>query len=323
MGKLSLRFFLPVLLLGVLAPLSAMVFVEPAAGDLVRIGFLPAREFGWQAPQPPLVRRTSSASGAEATVLVIGDSFSGIGLWQDVALSGEKYATYGFGQICTDIGETLGKMKLGPKTVVIQMVERYFDDRFFGGCDKSRLEDAAPNALTSDPVQRDQSILHGNYGAKYVVGSLFYFLHPGEQHRPGHSGGVDVAPVENGCLLFSNRECAYGLFLGDDRLRTELPLAKHVSPVFDFLRQGGVERIIVVPIPNKTSVYLQSIQDAKRKDTYLEEFAKRNGIEVVLLNQRFFADRNRVKDLYLPDDTHLSARGMQVLGGYIRETFIK
>lgn len=322
MGRLSVRFFLPVLLLGILAPLAMMVLVEPAAGDLTRIGFLPAREFGWQAPQASMVRRTSNAGNAEATVLVIGDSFSGIGLWQEIAFGDkEKFVTYGFGQICPDIGSLLAKMHLRPKTIVIEVVERYFDERFFGACDQSRLEEAAPNATVADPEHRDRTILYGVYGAKYVAGSLLYFLHRGEQRRPGHSGGVVVAPVENGCEMFSNRECAYGLFLGDDRDRPALPLKEHQSPVFRFLREAGFERIVVVPIPNKTSLYLQSLSEARSKDEYLREFAIRNKIEVLPLHEKFYADRQRTTDFYLPDDTHLSPRGMQVLGGYIGERF--
>lgn len=324
MDKLSIRFFLPVLLLGILAPLAAMVIVEPASGDLTRIGFLPAREFGWQAAQASMVRRTSNAGNTEATVLVVGDSFSGIGLWQQIAFGDtEKFVTYGFGRICPDIGSLLDKMHLKPKTVVIEVVERYFDERFFGKCDQSRLEEAAPNATIADSEHRDRSILYGAYGAKYIAGSLLYFLRRGEQHRSGHSGGVYVAPVANGCEFFSNRECEYGLFLGDDRDRPALPLEEHLSPVFRYLREAGVERIVIVPIPNKTSVYLQSPSQAKRKDQYLNEFSIRNEVELVALSEKFHVDRHHVKDFYLPDDTHLSPRGMQVLGGYIGERFRK
>ena len=322
MPRLVLRFFIPVLLLGILAPMAAMVLVEPSNGDLTRIGLLPEREFGWRDTQPPLLRRTSNTTNPEATVLVIGDSFSGIGHWQEIALGQrEKYVTYGFGRLCSDFAEVLRKKKLVPRVVIIEVVERYFDDRFFSTCDRSRLEDAASNALTGDPELPAPSIFSGTFGAKYVAGSLFYFLRRGEQHRSGHSGGVFVAPVADGCSLFSNRDCEHGLFLGDDRDLQGLPLNKFESPVLRYLREAGVERIIIVPIPNKTTVYLHPESEARRKDAYVAEFGIRNNVELVTLHQRFVSDRYRAKDFYLPNDTHLSPRGMQVLGGYIAEHF--
>jgi hypothetical protein len=324
MHGIFLRFFLPVLLLGLMAPIVAMLFVEPSHGDLTRTGFLPERQFGRTEPQPPLLRRTRNAADSEASTLVVGDSFSGIGFWQEIALGrNERYVTYSFGRLCSDIADTLRKKRLAPRVVIIQVVERYFDERFFSSCDHSRLEDAAPNALLADPEMPSRSIFSGSYGAKYVAGSLLYFLRRGEQHRPGHSGGVYVNPIADGCLLFSNRDCEFGLFLGDDRTMAGLPLDKFKSPVVSYLKDAGVQRILILPIPNKTSVYLEPVSKATLKDAYLAEFARQNGVELVPLFERFDADRRRTRDFYLPNDTHLSARGMKVLGEYVGEHFRK
>ena len=324
MHGIFLRFFLPVLLLGLMAPIAAMVFVEPSHGDLTRTGFLPERQFGRTEPQPPLLRRTSNSADPEATILVVGDSFSGIGFWQEIALGrNERYVTYNFGRLCSDIADTLREKRLAPRVVIIQVVERYFDERFFLPCDHSRLENAAPNAQIADPEMPNRSIFSGWYGAKYVAGSLLYFLSRGEQHRPGHSGGVYVTRIADGCLLFSNRDCEFGLFLGDDRTMPALPLDKFRSPVVRYLKDAGVQRILILPIPNKTSVYLEPLPKAQLKDAYLAEFARQNGVELVPLFQRFVADRQRAKDFYLPNDTHLSARGMKVLGEYAGERFRK
>lgn len=154
-----------------------------------------------------------------------------------------------------------------------------------------------------------------------MAGSLLYFLDRGGQHRSGHSGGVHVKRIADGCLLFSNRDCDFGLFLGDDVIMIWLPREKIESPVVSYLKNAGVERVLIMPIPNKTSVYLEPLTEARIKDAYLGEFARRNGVEVVPLFERSIADRQRDKDFYLPNDTHLSARGMQVLGEYVREQF--
>jgi len=315
-------FFFPVLFLGLLLPLTAMIVIGPLHGDLTRIGFLPERQFGQNEAQPSLLRQTSNAPDHAATVLVIGDSFSGIGFWQEIALGqNERYVTYSFGRICSDFDEVLRKKRLAPRVVIIQAVERYFDERFFSSCDHSRLENAAPNALIAEPAMPNRSIFSGSYGAKYVAGSLLYLLNGGEQHRSGHSGGVHVKRIADGCLLFSNRDCDFGLFLGDDLIMAGLPREKLESPTVSYLKKAGVERVLIMPIPNKTSVYLEPLTEARIKDAYLGEFARRNGVEVVPLFERFVADRQRDKDFYLPNDTHLSARGMQVLGEYVREQF--
>ena len=322
MNRALRRFFIPVLFLGLLLPLIGMIVIGPLNGDLTRIGFLPERQFVQMEAQPSLIRKTSNVSDSAATVLVVGDSFSGIGFWQEIALGqSERYVTYNFGRICSDFDEVLQKKKLAPRTVVIQVVERYFDERFFSSCDHSKLENAAPNAVTPEPILPNRSIFSGSYGAKYIAGSFLYFLNGGEQYRSGHSGGVYVKAVANGCSLFSNLDCDFGLFLGDDFIMTGLSREKLESPVIGYLKKAGVTRVIVIPIPNKSSVYLESLADARIKDAYLGEFALHNRIEVVTLFESFNLDRLRGKDFYLPNDTHLSARGMQVLGGYVREHF--
>ena len=322
MNRALQRFFIPVLFLGLLLPLMGMIVIGPLNGDLTRIGFLPERQFVQMEAQPSLIRKTSNVSDNAATVLVVGDSFSGIGFWQEIALGqSERYVTYNFGRICSDFDEVLKKKKLSPSIVIIQVVERYFDERFFSSCDHSRLENTEPNALIPEPTMPSSSIFSGSYGAKYMAGSFIYFLNGGEQYRSGHSGGVHIKKLANGCLLFSNRDCDLGLFLGDDFIMTGLPREKFESPVVGYLKKAGVTRIILMPIPNKTSVYLESLTQARIKDAYLSEFAIHNRVEVVPLFERFNLDRLLSKDFYLPNDTHLSARGMQVLGGYVREHF--
>lgn len=315
-----ISFLVGVVILGMAVPFATMWVIEPLAGDLTRIGALPEREFGWNGHQPDLYRRTNNVAGGQADVLVVGDSFSGLGFWQPAAF-GERivYATFSFGRICADFGALLKDMKLSPRIVVVQTVERLFEQRFFSSCDKSQLAAAAGNSTTPIAGARDREIFYRPFGAKYAIGSLRYFAFGGEQFRAGHSGGVHVLRVADGCSLFTNRDCEYSLFLGDDLNLPAIPLNRHESPMIEYLKAAGIERIIVLPIPNKYQTYFQSLEEARASDEYLREFALRNDVEILPLHERFVDDKRRVRDLYLPNDTHLSPAGMRLLGRYVAE----
>jgi hypothetical protein len=313
-----LRFFIPVLLLGVCVPVGTMALVQPISGDLTRIGFLPERSFGWNAPQPEIWTATGNARPADTRILVIGDSFTWTGRWQASAFGKDQsYISFGFGEVCADIGDYFQKAGLAPKVVVIEAVERTFAQRFLSKCAKSELKPALPNATAPMAGKRDTGIFYGSFGAKYVLGGLAYLMSPGPQHRVAHSGGVDVRPVSDGCERFSHSACGYALFLGDDRLLPSLPLNEYQSPMIEQLRAAGVKTIIVVSVPNKTSVYMQSVEQARQSDLYLSEFARRNDVLALQLHEKFVTYARRYRDFFFANDTHLSNQGMAILGEQI------
>lgn len=315
----ALRFFLPVLLIGVCVPVGTMALVQPIAGDLTRTGFLPERAFGWNAPQPPITAVASNAAPDKAKILVVGDSFTWTGRWQGAAFGQQdRYISFGFGDICADIGDHMRKSGLAPDVAIVEVVERLFAQRFLSKCAKSDLKPSLPNATAPTSSQRDTGILYGSFGAKYALGGLLYLARRGPQHRAGHSGGVDVRPVPDGCARFSHSDCGNALFLGDDEQLPSLPLVEFESPMIAYLKAAGVKRIIVMSIPNKTSVYLRSPDQAQRSDAYLAEFARRNGVEAVPLHALFVSLKDKHRDFYFGNDTHLSNEGMTILGGQVR-----
>jgi hypothetical protein len=314
-----LRFFFPVLLLGVFLPFGTMALVQPIAGDLTRIGFLPERSFGWNAAQPPVFGTPQGTTAEKAKILIVGDSFSNTGRWQSTAFDKQDaYISFGFGDICADIGAFMRKTKLAPDTVIVEVIERLFAQRFLTGCEASNLTPPMVNATEPTPLSRDKGVLYGSFGAKYALGGLLYLARPGPQHRASHSGGVNVRAVPEGCARFSHADCGNALFLGDDELLPSLPLTGFDSPMVAYLKAAGVKRIIVMPIPNKTSVYLRSSEQAKRSDAYLVEFARRNGVETLPLNALFVDLKDKYRDFYFGNDTHLSNEGLSILGLQVR-----
>jgi hypothetical protein len=315
-----LRFFIPILLLGVCVPVGTMLLVQPIAGDLTRIGFLPERSFGWNAPQPPIMGVASNAAPDKARIVVVGDSFSWTGRWQNAAFTGsDRYISFGFGDICADIGAYMRKAGLAPDVVIVEVVERLFAQRFFSNCATSDLKPSLPNAKELTQSHRDTGILYGSFGAKYALGGLLYLARPGPQHRASYSGGVHVRPVPDGCVRFSHADCSNALFLGDDELLQSLPLTDYDSPMIAHLKAAGVKKIMIMSIPNKTSIYLRSAEQAARSDAYLAEFARRNGVRAVPLHTLFMGLKEKHRDFYFGNDTHLSNEGMTILGAQIRD----
>jgi hypothetical protein len=328
-------------IVGLVLPITAFHFVQPLSGDLTRIGLLPERAFGWNIEQPTIVPRIATVGNVgEAEILIAGDSFSISGAWQAYAFSPEqKYMTMRLGRICRDLPEFIGALGKPPKTLIIEAIERSAYDTLVADCANTSLQTLNGNRngeLSERPQQdllggvfasgvagepelngdRKRSIFGGVFGYKYMVGSALYYLSPGDQERPGSYGGVRVRSVDDGCAFFSHRECGYGLFLGDDF--TSRPLSTEDAASAKLAIVNTVfERVIVVVVPDKSSVYLESREQAERKDQTLRLFGQKSRVEVVPLQVGFYDAKSRIKDLYLPDDTHLSTAGYRELAAQI------
>lgn len=107
----------------------------------------------------------------------------------------------------------------------------------------------------------------------------------------------------------------------DDANLPALPLKPNVSPMIKYLKTPGIERIVVLPVPNEQQTCFQSAPDARASDDHLREFGRRNGVEVVPLHKHFLGDKYRVRDLYLLADTHLSPAGMLLPGRNVGACF--
>ncbi len=307
----------------------ALHFLQPLSGDLTRLGLLPERAFGWNVAQPTIVGKVGSVERlGDAEILVIGDSFSISGVWQAYAFSPEqKYTTVRLGRLCRDYPQYIASLGKPPKTVIIQVVERNARDVLAVDCAESLLKtvDGKQELHTGGPKllarknpddsqqssDRQKSMFAGTFGYKYVLGSALYYLFPGVQHRPGSDGGVWIKQVENGCRLFSHIECELNLFLGHDFTRPRLGDDFKTGKLATV--KSSSERVLVIVIPDKSSVYLESREQALRKDEALRVFGRQLAIDVVPLHAAFYDAKFRIKDLYSPNNTHLSIAGYREL----------
>jgi hypothetical protein len=323
-GGISARSFVVIFALCALAlPISAMFWLQPVNGDLTRIGRLPEVAFGRNASQPSQRRQLGNVDTLGASnVLVLGDSFSLEGLWQFAAF-GERtrYNTLRLlSEVCEDLPDLLRAQGASPQILVLEMVERHLKDYTSPGCKQSRIKwvkDKAQSATMTE-ADRPRQVFGGEYGYRYVAGATLFLLSPGEQQRRGPYGGVQVKAVDDGCLLFSNTRCDLGLFLGWDSTKRVMDgnLSAAMSTNLTFAMRAA-PRVVLIVVPNKSSVYLESLEEARRKDRIVRDLASDTLLAVPLFERFHKAARER-RDFYLPNDTHLSPAGQVFMGHEVR-----
>lgn len=307
-----------ILTVGIAFPLLSMFLFRPLTGDLTRIGALPELLFAPNISQQSLYRINHRSSNSPPNYFIIGDSFTGEGLWQQFALPEDSsFTSYNFGQVCQDFTKYITSLKLSNSTVIVQLVERYFDERLFSTCTTSELFKAPQNSLQKLSYPSSPSLFKGLYGPRYIFGSLSYLLLRQPQYRSGDSGGVVIRSIPDGCLLFSHSDCVKSLFLGDDFAMANSFSSPNFSPFIHYIRHAGFSRIILVVIPNKSSVYLNDLQSNLAKDSLIDKFANTNNIENIPLFAEFYKSSRVIPDFYRPNDTHLSHSGYMTLGTII------
>ena len=322
--RLWLRVFCSALA-AVLALLLGTLLTPPFRGDLTRLGRLSETEFGptlVQSVVPPALRVSSALQ--EADVLVIGDSFSAPLRWQSVLVErGLRVATVGWqtlGPLCADLGEVLRAQGFRGSAVVVESVERGL----------STLLDAAhacthtrPGRLQMQPAPRDWDPA-GPFGLntrETLFTGLLTQWHthrartsPDEELRHTTDGAdrVRIQRVPDGCQRFSHRLCERGLFFADDR--TAAPFDATLLDKLQRLSHRHADLSVTwVVVPNKSSVYLNP-----RHSPDAAAALETGGFGPDLFRLLTETSRQQ-RDLYQPNDTHLSPTGERLLGERVAE----
>jgi hypothetical protein len=298
------------------------VAMQPFYGDLSRIGRLSEREFGWSQPQPKIdLERLASVPLEQADILVIGDSFSSALSWQSVLVAqGYQLATttwpsLGVDVLCGDFDDWLARGGFRGRLVIVQMVERGMAARLRGGeqC-ASMAKPLSGRAVISKGHGGAAPPVSFNWTAPLDQGLRTWWNtrraldSPGEvaYHNPAMLHGTVVRPVPEGCHLFSHRRCEKALFLFEDLGPGPLTVADVES--MRAFNAAHAMRVLWMAVPNKTSVYVLTARS--------ERFAAAIGDSG--LGPDLFtwaqAQRTQTRDLYYPNDTHLSLRGQLALG---------
>lgn len=297
--------------------LSITVMTPVPYGDLSRIGRVSETEFGWRKPQPDVTPELlKGATPAEGDILVIGDSFSMTYRWQSaLTKAGYRVVTAYWGDyseaMCLDFSDWIKKNGFEGKLVILESVERLLSERLEKSMNCAQMRRpliSLPKPYTSPPHPSEG--IAKNWGAKLNTGVITYLNTRDAIESPGDTPAgkrVWSRPVPDGCEFFSHRLCNKALFYGEDDERGPLT-PTDLSRLQAFTATQPRIHLLWMVIPNKTSVYL--------KPESSTEFASALGSQGLGPDLFSFvrAERPKVRDLYYPNDSHLSAHGQLVLG---------
>lgn len=289
-------------------------------GDLTRIGKLSENDFGWRLEQnkiqPNLLVQYSVD---EAEILIIGDSFSIPMIWQTILVKNNlKPITFhwnSIGPICDNFNEIISKSGFKGRKIIFQIVELGAEERIRKSLNclaipKNSLQTVAVNKEIPTKLDYSQKV---NLSGKFLVGletkinswglNLItdYWTILNKRSKSSH-----LLPIENGCILFSNSLCHLGLFYHQDYTKSSIPadLTTKIKRINTTLKTYQVTWLI---IPNKSSVYHRGVDEK-----FWQELETKN-LGPNLLNN-FRKEKYNIKDLYKPNDTHLSNQGYTELG---------
>lgn len=297
----------------------------PVTGDLTRLGGWGERDYAWRAPQPRLEVAGNTVGPRAADVLVLGDSFSMGNVWQSEfqRQSGLTTLSFGYeGAGCPDafVRSVLAPRHAGARFVVIETIEREFVDRFERAvpcAQDSPPPFDAPAGRTADVPQGGVLAIDWRYLSRTAANAMAMARDPGRAFEGREV--VNVPLRESG--LFSNRASDRLLYYrGDDGKRgwsaPRIEAALRNLAALDARLSAAGKRLLVVVIPDKSTVYRAFVAGPREvpEAPDVARLLAARGVAAVDLRAPLRAAAATTVDLYLPNDTHLSARGFALLG---------
>ena len=318
----------------VVALLALSILTPAPYGDLTRIGALSESQFGWRGEQPVIAPDLlQSVALAQADVLVVGDSFSvsagstprsGL-LWQSqLVAAGWRVASMHWDRaypLCPDFHEWLTSQGFRGRWVVLESVEHAVVHRL---TTKSRrcgsIARAVPQAFTlAAPASRPPAP-QLNLGEQVLTGVSTWWntwrarqvTAPALFSDPSASDHVRVHPYPAGCQRFSHAACHLALFLLDEELNPPLE-DRHLAMMAIEVKRSHAWRTAWVIVPNKRTYYLAPAALGK-----VSAALQAQGLGPDVL-AALSTDAASTRDVYFPNDTHLSPRGALLLGEAVAE----
>lgn len=305
--------------------LALALWCGPIAGDLTRLGGWSERDYGWRARQPRLEVLENAAPGSGPDVLVLGDSFSMGNVWQSEFRRATGLATLSFGYDgagCLDafVRSAVAPRHAGARVVVIETIEREFVDRF----------EAAPSCDDRDPQPFAAAAGHtaiapvaGDFAVdwRYLLRTASNALQRARAPADAIVGREVVNVPLSESRLFSHRAASRLLYYrGDDAKQgwtvQRIDAALRTFAALDARLAAAGKRLLVVVIPDKSTVYRPFVAGPSTwpEPPDVARLLVERGVAALELRAPMRAAAAATLDLYLPNDTHLSARGFALLG---------
>jgi len=308
--------------------------LEPADGDLARVGGYPEKDFHWKSPQMVFpenlftITRDLADYNRYYDVVVLGDSFScdqesrRFG-WQNFFL-----AQTGLSMIVFDTRRYWPQEILAlpafkdspPKLFIFESVERYLHERTAylakvpapsSGARRPappvprrplpELPEEPPSTRPSlDP---DHALTHLNSLSLRVLG-----INTQVVKARLKTGSLFSSPRSDELLIYFD-EYSKNLLSEPDfqDIRAGLEAFR------DRVESNGVTRFVVVIAPDKSSLYARWLEDADMATVNLVAEAAKDPSLPVLRTDRILAEAMNSPDVYLPSDSHWSSRSHRLV----------
>lgn len=310
-------------------PFGGSLFFTNYHGDLTRIGKWMESDFGWRDPQPSIdAKLLISSNLQEAEILVIGDSFSDNLHWQTVLTqSGKKVASIhweSIGYICEDFQKKLNASGFKGNKIIVQAVERGAAKQFEKSVNCTLSKPVPFNTFrtikpTDTSIQTEPAF---NIKGQFIAG-LETLLHSAAIRVSTHyskihnykSKGTYILPIDDGCKYFSHRLCQYVLFFHEDFKRPALS-EKTIEDIKTLKKRLNQYETMWVVVPNKSSIY--DPKSSIKANSQFWKDIKHAGLGPNLYEQ-FNKNKSQIKDLFSPNDSHLSVNGFLLLGDIINQ----
>lgn len=305
------------------------LFFEPLSGDLTRTGHWSERDYGWRHPQPAVSVRANGSLIENPQVLVLGDSFSHPNIWQSYLAESRRLDILSFqyqdvGCVKNWLRWVSEKHYSNVQTVVIETVERGFVPLFRS---LSACADIVPKSFELSkknllPIRSTQRLM---LDAGYLIPTARNSIRTALSSSAVSSGEVINVPLSSD-KLFSNRRSSRLLYYAADDLKIGwsekdmMAAVKNLKLVQDRLAEKGL-RLVVVVVPDKSTTYRPYFADEESRNSYPDIFGQLTaaGVRNVSILEQFRHAAGEVVDLYLPNDTHLSTQGYELLASRIAD----
>lgn len=309
-----------------LAAVGLSIYFKPLSGDLTRIGKWAERDFGPTLMQESPVIRPNAAALTHQQILVLGDSFSHPNIWQSYLFESSMLETLSFefkdvGCIDNWLNWVSAQAASNVQTVVIEVAERSFVPVFKN---ERRCVVSTPVTSAKSGKATSTNLLSGiTLDVTYLLQTAGNVLRMRWQTGRINSGEAVNVPLSN-ASLFSNVRANRLLYYTEDDSKiswTKQDIADAVENLQKIQGRLGNIHLVVAIVPDKSTIYRPFMLEAARQAQYPDifSFIAEAGLSSVDLRSLFQKNVERTTDLYLPNDTHLSASGYRLMAAAIAQ----
>ncbi|PIR18839.1 MAG: hypothetical protein COV48_05305 [Elusimicrobia bacterium CG11_big_fil_rev_8_21_14_0_20_64_6] len=306
--------------------------LEPLSGDLARIGRYDEADFGWHGKQAhftePLFQ--VNPSRIDHDIVILGDSFSNDEAvsWPNyvAAKTGARIATFHIrGKSWRALLAEPSYRASPPKIFILEVVERDLKAMIgaippaCGGRSSAPNIRLIPHPLTGSPkhvgrpTRRTLAQIDPRHFAQFQWASLLRYL--------GRSSGEVVEVALTRQAFSSRRDDATLVYTGDvlKRFWTESDLQTidcGLRQIQDAVQRDGRTVFLALLIPDKLTAYSSDLADRSLAGLGVLDHLNARGVSLIPVARALEAAiRAGIRDVYLPDDSHLGSAGQDAVSG--------